>query len=102
MASVLYFGTLVSMLMPESSLLYLKFFHWFCVLSEHPNISSNSSILFVHLELFSFFSNYGSDNLYSQSFPGGSVSKESAYSTGDLNSIPGSGRSLGGGNGTLF
>ena len=65
MSSILYFGTLVSVLMPESSLPYLKFFHWFCVLSEHPNISFNSSILFVHLEFFSFFSNYSSDNLYS-------------------------------------
>ena len=65
MSSILYFGTLVSMLIPESSLPYLKFFHRFYVLSEHPNISSNPSILFVHLEFFSFFSNYSSDNLYS-------------------------------------
>ena len=65
MSSILYFGTLVSMLRPEPSLSYLKFFHWFYVLSEHPNISSNPSVLFVHLELFSFFSNYSSDNLYS-------------------------------------
>ena len=32
-------------------------------------------------------------------FPGGSVGKESAYNAGDLGSIPGSGRSLVGGNG---
>ena len=32
-------------------------------------------------------------------FPGGSDSKESACSTGDLDSIPGSGRSPGGGHG---
>ena len=32
-------------------------------------------------------------------FPGGSDSKASAYSTGDLGSIPGSGRSPGEGNG---
>jgi len=32
-------------------------------------------------------------------FPGGSDSKESAYNAGDLGSIPGSGRSPGGGNG---
>ena len=32
-------------------------------------------------------------------FPGGSDSKESAYSAGDLGSIPGSGRSPGEGNG---
>ena len=31
-------------------------------------------------------------------FPGGSDSKESACNTGDLGSIPGSGRSSGGGN----
>ena len=32
-------------------------------------------------------------------FPGGSVGKESACNTGDLSSIPGSGRSPGGGHG---
>ena len=32
-------------------------------------------------------------------FPGSSVNKESAYSAGDLGSIPGLGRSPGGGNG---
>ena len=32
-------------------------------------------------------------------FPGGSVSKASAYNVGDLGSIPGSGRSPGEGNG---
>ena len=32
-------------------------------------------------------------------FPGGSDSKESAYNAGDLGSIPGSGRSPGGGHG---
>ena len=32
-------------------------------------------------------------------FPGGSDSKESTYNVGDLGSIPGSGRSPGGGNG---
>ena len=32
-------------------------------------------------------------------FPDGSVVKESAYSAGDVGSIPGSGRSPGGGNG---
>ena len=32
-------------------------------------------------------------------FPGGSDSKESAYNAGDLGSIPGLGRSLGGGHG---
>ena len=32
-------------------------------------------------------------------FPGSSVNKGSAYSAGDLGSIPGSGRSPGGGNG---
>ena len=34
-----------------------------------------------------------------QGFPGGSEGKESACSAGDLDSIPGSGRSLGEGNG---
>ena len=33
------------------------------------------------------------------SFPGGSDGKASAYNAGDLGSIPGSGRSPGGGNG---
>ena len=32
-------------------------------------------------------------------FPGGSDSKESTYNAGDLGSIPGLGRSLGGGHG---
>ena len=32
-------------------------------------------------------------------FPGGSDSKASAYNEGDVGSIPGSGRSSGGGNG---
>ena len=32
-------------------------------------------------------------------FPGGSVGKEFAYKAGDLSSIPGLGRSSGGGNG---
>ena len=32
-------------------------------------------------------------------FPGGSEGRESAYNAGDLGSIPGSGRSPGGGNG---
>ena len=32
-------------------------------------------------------------------FPGGSAGKESAYNAGDAGSIPGSGRSPGGGNG---
>ena len=32
-------------------------------------------------------------------FPGGSDGKESAYNTGDTSSVPGSGRSLGEGNG---
>ena len=32
-------------------------------------------------------------------FPGGSDGKESAYSAGNVNSIPGSGRSFGRGNG---
>ena len=36
---------------------------------------------------------------FSQSFPGGSDSKESACSVGDLGSIPGLGRSPGEGNG---
>ena len=35
-------------------------------------------------------------------FPGGLISKESACSTGDLGLIPGSGRSLGDGNGIPF
>ena len=39
---------------------------------------------------------------YSVSFPGGSDSKESACSEGDLDSIPGSGRSPGEGNGNPF
>ena len=37
--------------------------------------------------------------MVAQGFPGGSDGKESAYSAGDLGSIPGSGRSTGGGNG---
>ena len=36
---------------------------------------------------------------YSRDFPGGSDSKVSAYNAGDLDSIPGSGRSPGEGNG---
>ena len=35
-------------------------------------------------------------------FPGGSVGKESAYNLGDLDLIPGSGRSPGGGHGNLL
>ena len=35
-------------------------------------------------------------------FPGGSDGKESAYSVGDLGSIPGLGRSHGGGHGSLL
>ena len=35
-------------------------------------------------------------------FPGGSDSKESTYSSRDLGSIPGSGRSPGGGHGNLL
>ena len=38
-------------------------------------------------------------SMVAQGFPGGSDGKESAYSAGDLGSIPGSGRSTGGGNG---
>ena len=34
-----------------------------------------------------------------EDFPGGSAGKESAYNAGDAGSIPGSGRSPGGGNG---
>ena len=37
--------------------------------------------------------------MYSMDFPGGSDGKASAYSVGDLGSIPGSGRSSGEGNG---
>ena len=37
-----------------------------------------------------------------QDFPGGSDGKESAYNVGDLGSIPGSGRSPGGGHGNLL
>ena len=37
-----------------------------------------------------------------EDFPGGSDGKESAYIVGDLSSIPGSGRSLGEGNGNPF
>ena len=37
-----------------------------------------------------------------QGFPGGSDSKESACNVGNLGSIPGSGRSLGEGNGNLL
>ena len=41
------------------------------------------------------------DNPYTVDyFPGGSDGKASAYSAGDLSSIPGSGRSPGEGNGT--
>ena len=35
-----------------------------------------------------------------QSFPGGSVGKESAYDAGDLGSVPGLGRTPGEGNGS--
>ena len=38
---------------------------------------------------------------YHISFPGGSDGKESAHNVGDPGSIPGSGRSPGGGHGTL-
>ena len=37
--------------------------------------------------------------LFTMGFPGGSDGKESAYSAGDLGSIPGLGRSSGGGHG---
>ena len=37
--------------------------------------------------------------LYKMGFPGGSDGKESAYNAGDLGSIPGFGRSPGGGHG---
>ena len=37
--------------------------------------------------------------IYIEDFPGGSDGKTSAYSAGDLGSIPGSGRSSGEGNG---
>ena len=40
--------------------------------------------------------------LNERSFPGGSDSKASAYSAGDLGLIPGSGRSPGEGNGNPF
>ena len=36
---------------------------------------------------------------YSLGFPGGSDGKELSYSVGDLGSVPGMGRSLGGGHG---
>ena len=38
-------------------------------------------------------------HIYIKNFPGGSDGKASAYSAGDLGSIPGSGRSSGEGNG---
>ena len=44
---------------------------------------------------------YGIVNLYGGS-PGGSDSKESTYNAGDLGSIPGLGRSSGGGHGNPF
>ena len=44
--------------------------------------------------VFFFFSNYITDD-----FPGGSVSKASAYDIGDPGSIPGLGRCAGEGNG---
>ena len=40
------------------------------------------------------------DSPFNMSFPGGSIGKESAGSAGDLGLIPGSGRSLGEGNGS--
>ena len=43
--------------------------------------------------------NRAQDLVYAKDFPGGSDGKESACSAGDLGSIPGSGRSPGGGNG---
>ena len=42
--------------------------------------------------------NRAQDLVYAKDFPGGSDGEESACSAGDLGSIPGSGRSPGGGN----
>ena len=42
---------------------------------------------------------FGTSLLFHRDFPGGSDGKASAYNVGDLHSIPGSGRSLGEGNG---
>ena len=44
----------------------------------------------------------GLEFILRQGFPGGSDSKESACNSGDPGSIPGSGRSFGGGNGNPF
>ena len=44
-------------------------------------------------------SNLGVTNRYQMGFPGGSAGKESACNAGDLGSIPGLGRSPGGGKG---
>ena len=44
----------------------------------------------------------GSAQIYNAGFPSGSDGKESANNAGDLDLIPGSGRSLGEGNGYPF
>ena len=52
--------------------------------------------IFLSFSLFFFFFLISK---YTLGFPGGSAGKESAYSVGDLGSIPGLGRSPGEGNG---
>ena len=51
-------------------------------------------LLFGHLPILILY-----PSLPYQDFPGGSDSKAFAYNAGDLGSVPGSGRSLGEGNG---
>ena len=52
--------------------------------------------------LVAFANSHGINIAPAESFPGGSDSKESACNAGDLGSIPGLGRSPGGGHGNPF
>ena len=74
------------------------------------DVQQSESVICIHIPILSFF--FFSDSFfqighyrvlsrasYTMGFPGGSDGKESACSAGDWGSIPGSGRSPGGGNG---
>ena len=61
--------------------------------SSHPGTSFRGLLIFLNLRLDFCV------RISNASFPGGSVSKESAWDSGDLGLIPGLGRSPGEGNG---
>ena len=53
----------------------------------------------IKIFLYKYTHTHTHTHIYIKNFPGGSDGKASAYSAGDLGSIPGSGRSSGEGNG---